>query len=101
MKWFILFLALAFSALIGWAFTAGDFFAEGSQLTDMAWGIVTLADLYLGFVLFAVIIFWAERNIVLSSVLTVLLLTLGNGVAALWLVFRYKVVRDRLRQETN
>lgn len=101
MKWFLVFLALAFTGLIGWAFTAGDFFVEGAQLTEMAWGVVTLADLYLGFFLFAVIIFWTERSILTSSVLTILLMTLGNGVAAIWLVIRFKTIKDRLRQETS
>ena len=101
MRWIILLLALAFTGLIGWAFTTGDFFAEGAQLTELAWGVVTLADLYLGFFLFAVFIFWAERSLLTSSILTVLLMTLGNGVAAIWLVVRFKTIKDRLRQETG
>ncbi len=47
-----LFLALALTALIGWASWRGDFGAEFAAITAMPWGQVTLADLYLGFFIY-------------------------------------------------
>ena len=44
--------AAAMATALWHGFTAGDFFGEGSQLAAMPWGIVSLVDLYTGFVLF-------------------------------------------------
>jgi hypothetical protein len=37
---------LAMTAVLIYGFTIGDFISEGSQLTSMPWGIVSLVDLY-------------------------------------------------------
>ena len=44
---------LAMTAVLIYGFTAGDFLAEGSRLLEMPWGIVSLVDLYVGFILFS------------------------------------------------
>ncbi len=41
------------SAALFYGFATGDFFGEGRQLATMPWGIVSLVDLYTGFVLFS------------------------------------------------
>ena len=44
---------LAMTAVLIYGFMVGDFFNEGSQLVAMPWGIVSLVDLYTGFILFS------------------------------------------------
>ncbi|MBT8216165.1 MAG: hypothetical protein HKN74_03200 [Acidimicrobiia bacterium] len=46
-------LALVMAAAIGYGFVAGDFGSEGSTILELAWGRVTLIDLYVGLGLFA------------------------------------------------
>ena len=44
---------LAMTVILIYGFTVGDFAEEGKQLLSMPWGIVSLVDLYVGFVLFS------------------------------------------------
>lgn len=78
-------LGLAFAALIVWAIRTGDFRAAGNWLTSDPWGMVTLADLYLGFLLTAVVIAVFEPP--LRAVLWIIPLPfLGNVWAVIWFV---------------
>ena len=52
---------LAMTVAIGSAFINGDFGAEGAKLTAMPWGIVSLVDLYVGFILFSGWIIYREK----------------------------------------
>lgn len=90
-------LTLAFGALIVWAVTAGDFSAAGAWLTSDPWGMVTLADLYLGFVFLAAIIWIAERNKAIALVFILPLPFLGNVWAGIWVVWRLGLLARRLQ----
>lgn len=86
-------LGLALLGLITWAIFAkadlhGSFLEQGAVLTTLPWGVVTLADLYLGFFLFAVIVFLTEKSWLLAAVWALPIFVLGNVWAALWLVIR-------------
>ena len=50
----------AMSTVLIYAFSTGDFSAEGSLLLNLPWGIVSLVDLYVGFILFSSWIFYRE-----------------------------------------
>lgn len=54
---------LAMTAVLIYGFTVGDFSGEGSQLLSMPWGIVSLVDLYTGFVLFSGWIIYREKSL--------------------------------------
>jgi len=58
-------------------FTRGDFFGEGSQLLAMPWGIVSLVDLYTGFILFSGWIIYREKSLPIAILWTVAMMTLG------------------------
>jgi hypothetical protein len=94
---------LAFLGLILWAwFTAGGgdgFLRQGEVLLALEWGQVTLADLYLGFFLTAVIVFLVERSIWSALFWALPTFVLGNWWAAIWLVARLPVLIERLRPE--
>ena len=49
LRFIYLLLGIGLAALIVYAIGNGDFWKEGAWLTGNPWGIVTLADLYLGF----------------------------------------------------
>lgn len=68
-------------------FVAGDFSAEGSILLNLAWGRVTLIDLYLGFLLFAGWMAFREPTKGRAALWIVLLMLLGNltAFAYVWL----------------
>jgi hypothetical protein len=68
---------LATGGIILYALTVGDIWAEGLQLLSMPWGIVSLVDLYTGFILFAGWIAYREKSIGRAAIWIILLLILG------------------------
>lgn len=85
----------AFAALIVWAFFAAQFWASFDAITADPWGLVTLADLYLGFFLTAIVIAFFEKG--LRAVLWIVPLPfLGNVWAVIWFVVRLPELRRRL-----
>ncbi len=57
---------LAMSAILFYGFTVGDFFEDGALIMQNPWGIVSLVDLYTGFILFSIWIAFREQNILLA-----------------------------------
>ena len=75
---------LAMTSVLIYGFTFGDFAAEGKQLLSMPWGIVSLVDLYVGFVLFSGWIVYREKSAVRSVVWVILMMILGFWTASLY-----------------
>jgi len=75
---------LAMTAVLIYGFTIGDFSGEGSQLISMPWGIVSLVDLYTGFTLFSLWIFYREENLLAAIIWTIAMMTLGFFAGALY-----------------
>ena len=75
---------LAMTAVLIYGFTVGDFFSEGSQLAAMPWGIVSLVDLYTGFILFSGWIVFREKSIPVAILWVVLMMVLGFFTASLY-----------------
>jgi len=75
---------LAMTAALLYGFTIGDFAQEGSQLLAMPWGIVSLVDLYVGFILFSGWIIYRERALLPSIIWVVLMMVLGFWTGALY-----------------
>jgi len=76
--------ALAMAGVIAYAFIAGDFNREGAQLLSMPWGIVSLVDLYTGFILFSGWIVYREKSILRSVVWIIFMMTLGFFTASVY-----------------
>lgn len=91
-------IALTLAVAIVWAIGAkpiGESF--GAMIRD-PWGLVTLIDLYAGFVAFAMVLCLFEKPWV-AGLLFVLLCVLGNLVSLGWLVFRgFTLIEKRLSQ---
>jgi hypothetical protein len=75
---------LAMTAVLIYGFTVGNFAEEGRQLLSMPWGIVSLVDLYVGFVLFSGWIVYRERSFARSVVWVILMMILGFWAGSLY-----------------
>jgi hypothetical protein len=75
---------LAMTGILVYAFTVGDFSGEGAKLLAMPWGIVSLVDLYVGFMLFSCWIVFREKALLPSVVWMVLMMVLGFWTGALY-----------------
>jgi len=75
---------LAMTAVLIYGFTFGDFFAEGSKLAAMPWGIVSLVDLYTGFTLFSCWIIYREKSLPVAILWTIGMMTLGFFAGSLY-----------------
>lgn len=79
--------ALAFLALL--AQTLLSVGTDGmSTVLREPWGLVTLADFYLGVLVFSLVIFHFETARAQAALWTLALALLGNPVAVLWLLLR-------------
>jgi hypothetical protein len=75
---------VAMGTVLTYAFTTGDFNREGSELLSMPWGIVSLVDLYVGFVLFSGWIVYREKSLVRTVIWVLLMMVLGFFTASLY-----------------
>lgn len=77
-------------AAIVWAsMTAGQSLGEAiAWLTSGPWGVVTLIDLYLGFLFIAILIWLLEPNKLIALAFIAPMPFLGNVWAAVWMVWR-------------
>lgn len=75
---------LAMTGALVNGFARGDFFGEGSQLLALPWGLVSLVDLYTGFILFSGWIIYREKSLGLAVVWTIAMLTLGFWAGSLY-----------------
>jgi hypothetical protein len=69
---------LAMLVVIGRAFALASFGEDGAALLDLAWGQVTLVDLYLALLLGWSWIAWRERSVPRAAVWLVATVTLGS-----------------------
>jgi hypothetical protein len=78
--------ALAMASALIYGFTVGDFGAEGQVLLSMPWGIVSLVDVYVGFILFSGWIIYREKSLLRSVVWVASVMILGNFTASLYVL---------------
>lgn len=92
---------LALLGLVVWAAISmadlhGSFFDQLAVMTTLPWGIAALADLYVGFLLFAVLVFLTERSWIIAAIWAVPVFLLGNIWAALWFAIRLPLLAKQL-----
>ena len=88
------------AAALVYGFSAGDFGSEGSQILDLAWGRVTLIDLYTGLFLIAGWIVWREGSLVRALPWLIGMVFLGSLAAAAYVVTTGTVERAMSRRTT-
>jgi hypothetical protein len=76
---------LVMVGIIAFGFISGDFAGEGSQIWGLAWGKVTLVDLYVGLAIFGVWVGVRERRVLTTTIWWIALVFLGNLAAAVYL----------------
>ena len=94
-------LGLALLGLVIWAAFAmqdlhGSFLDQFSVVTTLPWGIVSVADLYVGFVFFSVIVFLTERSWMVAALWAVPIFVLGPVWSAVLLVIRLPPLAKQL-----
>jgi hypothetical protein len=78
-------------------FINGNFSADGTLLLNNPWGIVSLVDLYVGFGLFAMWIYFREKTLASRLIWIVLLMVLGFFIGSLYvLITLYRSHNDWL-----
>jgi hypothetical protein len=90
------FLAVAFVAMIIWASFRGDFGAEFGAITNMPWGRVSLVDLYLGFLLYALAVWAIEDKLSAKLFWALPIVVLGNAWSLIWVAVRWDTILARL-----
>ena len=83
-KWVSALGVFAMSAVLIYGFTAGDFRNDGAQLLSNPWGVVSMVDLYTGFILFSAWIVYREKSAVSALIWVVLMMVLGFFTASLY-----------------
>jgi hypothetical protein len=68
---------IAMAVVLIHGFTVGDFVLDGSSLLQNPWGVVSMVDLYTGFILFSLWIGYREANAARSVFWIVLMLVFG------------------------
>ena len=77
---------LAMGAALIYGFTIGNLGKEGAIIGGMPWGIVSLVDVYTGFILFCGWVFYREKSIVRAAMWTVAVMVFGNFVTSLYVL---------------
>jgi len=80
-------IAMTFGLLNG--FINGDLIKDGTLLLENPWGIMSMIDLYVGFVLFSMWIFYRESNKLLAFIWILLMMVLGFFTACIYLLFAF------------
>ena len=75
---------VAMTGVLVYGFSVGSFFNEGSQLASMPWGIVSLVDLYTGFILFSGWIIYREKSLAIALLWTLAMMVLGFFTGSLY-----------------
>ena len=75
---------IAMTAVLVYGFVAGDFLKDGAELLSNPWGIVSLVDLYVGFILFSGWIVYREKSVATIIIWVFFMMTLGFFTGALY-----------------
>jgi hypothetical protein len=75
---------LAMTTALIHGFTVGNFAVDSAELLQNPWGVVSMVDLYTGFVLFSAWIVYREKYIVHALIWVVLMMVLGFFTGSLY-----------------
>ena len=75
---------IAMTAVLIYGFTVGNFREDGAALLSNPWGIVSIVDLYVGFILFSGWIIYREDSLMRSIIWVFLMMVLGFFTGALY-----------------
>lgn len=78
--------AIAMTLVIGNAFINGSFTEDGGELLRNPWGVVSLVDLYVGFILFSIWIVLREEKISAMVIWIIAMMILGFFTGSVYLL---------------
>jgi len=79
------------SAALFFGFTKGDFFADGSIILNNPWGIVSMVDLYVGFTIYSMWVFFREKSKFISILWIIAIMILGFFAGALYTAIHLEI----------
>ena len=80
-------LTVVMGAALAYGFLVGDFWADGAELMDNPWGVVSLFDVYVGFFFFIGWVWYRECCLGAKAFMTVAILLGGNLICGIYAVF--------------
>lgn len=86
-KWIAVAGLLVMTGVISYGFVIGNFRNDGAELLSNPWGIVSMVDLYVGFILFSMWIVFRESNYLSATSWVVLMMVLGNFTACIYVLY--------------
>lgn len=93
---------LIMTFMIIFSLLTGDFFAQGSILMGLVWGQMSLVDLYVGFLLVYIWIFYKETKLLPRIIWALLLIVTGSLATALYVLiesYRTHTINELLTQK--
>lgn len=93
---------LIMTFMIIFSLLTGDFFAQGSILMELVWGQMSLVDLYVGFLLVYVWIYYKETKLLPRIIWALLMIVTGSLATALYVLiesYRTNTINDLLTQK--
>ena len=78
---------VAMAVVILWAGVSVNFFDAGAELLANPWGVVSLVDLYIGFIIFSAWIAYRETSMTARIIWITLMMVFGFLTASIYLLF--------------
>ena len=70
----------------------GDFAQQFGVIASLPWGVATLVNLFVGYLIFAALVFLVERSWWATAAWALPIVLFGNAWAALWFVIRLPAI---------
>ncbi len=88
----IAFITMLVALLYGFIFA--NFFSEGSLIISVPWGIITLIDIYISFLVFCGWIIYREKTIYAKIIWVIFVLVLGSFTIAIYLFIAFQTCEE-------
>lgn len=88
-RWILLLAGLGFLLQIIYAINEISLFVEGPLITELIWGQVTLVDLYLGFFIALILLWYLDPKRSYVIIFGILFLFMGNWLLCWYLAWRW------------
>ena len=85
---------LAMVVAIGYGFLAGDFTTDGAELLANPWGVVSLVDLYVGFILLSLWIAFREGSAPVATLWIIAMMIFGFLTGAFYVLLALRASGD-------
>lgn len=77
----------AMTIVLVYGFTVGDFSKDGALILANPWGIVSLVDLYTGFILFSIWIAYREKSVARALPWIIGMMVLGFFTGSVYMLY--------------